>query len=73
MDEPYVIMRELLEVEYDQKALLRVLETLETACEEPEQEEVRLIVHHIKGSIKESQAGLRAVISRLDSYTAKAA
>ena len=52
MDELYVIMRELLEVEYDQKALLRVLETLESACEEPEQEEVRLIVHHIKGSIK---------------------
>ncbi len=73
MDELYLIMRDLLEVEYNQRSLLRVLETLESAYEEPEQEDVKLIVHHIRGSIKESQAELREAIGRLDSYTAKAA
>ncbi len=73
MDELYLIMRDLLEVEYSQRALLRVLETLENACEEPEQEDVKLIVHHIKGSIRESQTELKVAISRLDRYTAKAA
>lgn len=72
MEELYSILRDLLEVEYNQKSLLYVLETLEAVYEEQWQGDIKLIVNHTKGCIKALQAELRATISRLDSYIAGA-
>lgn len=72
MEELYSILRDLLEVEYNQKSLLYVLEALEAVYEEQGQGDIKLIVNHTKGCIKALQAELRATISRLDSYIAGA-
>lgn len=73
MKELYAIMRDLLEVEYNQESLLYVLKTLEAAYEEQGQGNVKMIVNHTKSSIKALQVELRAVINRMDSYIAGAA
>ena len=70
MEELYSIMRDFLEVEYNQKALLRVLETLETAYGEKAEEDVTLIVNHTKVCLKTLREGLKAAIYRMDSYIA---
>ena len=72
MEELYSIMRELLEIEYNQKSLLYVLEVAETAyCEQ--QEEAKLIINHTKGCLKVFQKDLKAIINRVDCYIAMAA
>ncbi len=47
MNELYAIMRELLEVEYNQKALLYIMEMIETAYGGESQEESGLAVSEI--------------------------
>ena len=71
MEELYSIMRDFLEVEYNQKSLLYVLETLETAYSEKQEEETKLIVNHTKGCLKALQEELKAAINRMDSYIAE--
>lgn len=73
MKELYAIMRDLLEVEYNQESLLYVLETLEAAYGEQERRDVKMIVNHTKGSLKALQVELKAAINRLDNYIAEAA
>lgn len=72
MKELYAIMRDLLEVEYNQESLLYVLEVLDAAYEEQGQGDIRMIVNHTKGSVKVLQAELKAAINRMDSYIAGA-
>ena len=48
MEELYAIMRELLEVEYNQKSLLYIMEMLETAYGGEEQETEGLAVSGIR-------------------------
>lgn len=43
MEELYSIMRDFLEVEYHQKSLLYVLDSLETAYSGEQQEEIKLL------------------------------
>lgn len=73
MEKLYSIMEDLLEVEYNQKSLLYVLETLEAAYSEQEQEETKLLINHIKGGLKALQEEIRAAIGKLDNYIAAAA
>ena len=73
MEELYSIMRYFLEVEYNQKSLLFVLETLEVTYSEKHEKEVKLIVNHTKGCLKALQGELRAAINRMDNYIAETA
>ncbi len=73
MKKLYSIMEALLEVEYNQRSLLYVLEVLDAAYSEQEQEEVKLVINHTKGSLKALQEEMRAAIRKLDNYIAAAA
>ena len=73
MEELYSIMRDFLEVEYNQKSLLCVLETLEAAYSGEQEEKAKLIVNHTKGCLKTIQGELKAAINRIDQYIAAAA
>ena len=73
MEELYSIMRDFLEVEYNQKSLLYVLGVLEAAYSEQERAEVKLVVNHTKGSLKALQKEIGAAIDKLDNYIAAAA
>lgn len=70
MKELYSIMEDLLEIEYNQKSLLYMLETIEPVYEGQEQEETKLVVHHTKGSLAALQTEIRATIEKLDQYIA---
>ena len=70
MEELYSIMRDLLELEYNQESLLYVLETLETAYEEPEQRDLKRIVNYMKGGVNSLQTELNKAIRRMDGYLA---
>lgn len=67
MEELYLIMRRLLEVEYNQESLLCLLNAAETAYSGEKQ----LIAHSTEYYLKALQEELKAVISRLDSYIAE--
>lgn len=72
MQELYSIMRELLEVEYNQRSLRRIMKMLETACgQEEDQGEENLIVSGIGYYLKILHKDLETAISRLDSYIAE--
>ena len=71
MEGLYSIMRDFLEVEYNQESLLYVLETLEAAYSGKQEEEVKLIINHTKGCLKALQEELKAAINRMDSYIAE--
>lgn len=72
MQELYAIMRDLLEVEYDQKSLLYILRRLEGSYGN-EQEEEKWIANSIRYYLEALQKELRGVISRLDTYVAERA
>lgn len=67
MEKLYSIMRDLLELEYNQKSLLYLLKTLETTYSE-QQEETRLIANSTKYYLESLQSELKIIISRLDNY-----
>lgn len=71
MKELYSIMRDFLEVEYNQKSLLSILKVLETAYNNEEQEEAKLISNSTKYYLESLQKELHAAINRLDTYIAK--
>ena len=71
MDELYSIMRDLLEVEYNQKALLYVLRTIETAYSSEREEDAKSIANSTKYYLKALQGELKAAINRMDSYIAE--
>lgn len=74
MQELYSIMRELLEVEYNQRSLRCIMEMLETACgQEEDQGEENLIVSGIGYYLAILHRDLETVISRLDNYIAQTA
>lgn len=73
MKELYAIMRELLEVAYNQKSLLHIMEKLETAYDGEEQEAESLAVGGIRYYLAVLHKDLGAVISRLDVYMAEQA
>ena len=71
MQELYSIMRDLLEVEYNQKSLLYILKRLEASYGN-EQEE-KWIANSAGYYLEALQKELRGVISRLDTYVAEGA
>lgn len=68
MEELYSIMRDFLEVEYNQESLLRLLRTAEAAYSDEKQEEAKYLANGTKYYLKALQKELQAVINRLDSY-----
>lgn len=71
MEELYAIMRDFLEVEYHQKALLHLLHAAEDACGGESQEETRLLAHGTKYYLKALQEELKSAIHRMDLYIAE--
>ena len=72
MQELYGIMRELLEVEYNQKSLRCIMKMLEAAYgQEEDQGKGSLIVSGIGYYLAILHKDLETVIGRLDSYIAE--
>lgn len=71
MEELYSIMRDLLEVEYNQKLLIYILKAAESTDMEEIQAEAKSIANSTKYYLKALQKDLRTVINRLDSYIAE--
>ena len=71
MEELYTIMRDFLEVEYNQESLLCLLKAAEAAYTGKEQAEAKLIANSTKYYLKALQEEIKAAINRLDSYIVK--
>ena len=71
MEELYSIMRELLEVKYNQDSLLYFLKTAEVAYTDEQQEEAKLIANSAKYYLRALREDLKAIINRLDIYIAE--
>lgn len=71
MKELYQILRDLLEVEYNQETLLHILTVLEQAYNEAQEKEAALVANAAGYYLKGLQSGLRAAISGIDDYLAK--
>ena len=71
MEELYSIMRDFLEVEYNQESLLCLLRATEAAYTGKEQAEAKLIANSAKYYLQALQEEIKAVINRLDSYIAE--
>ena len=73
MQELYSIMRDFLEVEYNQESLLCLLRAAEAAYTSKEQAEAKLIANSAKYYLKALQEELRAAIDKLDLYIVRSA
>lgn len=71
MEELYSIMRDFLEVEYNQESLLCLLRAAEAAYTGKEQAEAKLIANSTKYYLQALQEGIKAAINRMDSYIAE--
>lgn len=69
MQELYLIMRELLEIEYNQQSLLCMIEML--GRQEESEEIARLTVSGIGYYLTALHKDLNCIIGRLDSYIAE--
>ncbi len=65
MEELYSIMREFLEVEYNQKSLLYLLNAVELAYSNKTQTNAQMIAHSTKYYLKALQEELRIAINKL--------
>ena len=71
MEELYSIMRDFLEVEYNQESLICLLKTAEAAYTGKERVEAKLIANSAKYYLEALQEEIKAAINRLDSYIAE--
>ena len=71
MQELNSIMRDLLEIEYNQESLLYLIRIAEAACNEAEQQEAKFIANSVKYYLSALQGELKMAINRLDSYIAE--
>lgn len=71
MEELYSIMRDFLEVEYNQEFLLCLLKAVEAVYKDEKQAEAKLIANSTKYYLKALQEELKAAINRLDLYIAE--
>ena len=67
MEELYSIMRDFLEVEYNQESLLCLLKAAEAAYS-GEKEEAKLLANSARFYVQALQVELKAAINRMDSY-----
>ena len=68
MEELYSIMRDFLEVEYNQESLLCLLRAAGVAYSSEKEEKAKLIANGTKFYLQALQEELKAAINRLDSY-----
>ncbi len=73
MEELYSIMRDLLEVEYNQKSLFHIIKQMEINCSAEQKEEIQLIVNGTKYYLEALQMDLKKSINRMDKYIAETA
>ncbi|MCI9344915.1 MAG: hypothetical protein HFI56_01485 [Lachnospiraceae bacterium] len=73
MQELYSIMRELLEVEYNQESLRYIIKMLEAAYGQEDQGKENLIVSGVGYYLAVLHRDLGTAINRLDSYIAETA
>lgn len=73
MKELYLIMDDFLKSEYDLKALLSVLNTLEAAYSEEEEQKIKFLASIVRWHLEAVEKEMRDTIGTLDSYIAKAA
>ena len=73
MQELYSIMRELLEVEYNQESLRYIIKMLEAAYGQEDQGKETLIVSGVGYYLAVLHRDLGTAINRLDSYIAETA
>lgn len=71
MEELYSIMRDFLEVEYNQESLLCILRATETAYSSEKEGKADLIANSAKFYLQALQEELKAAINKLDSYIAE--
>ena len=68
MKELYSIMRDFLEVEYNQESLLCLLKAAEAADNSDERAETDMVINSTKYYLASLQKDLKAAIRKLDSY-----
>ena len=71
MEELYSIMRDFLEVEYNQESFICLLRAAEAFYTEENQVEAKLIANSAKVYLKALQEELKAAINRMDLYIAE--
>ena len=71
MEELYSIMRDFLEVEYNQESLLCLLEAAEAAYNDDREGTAKLIANSAKFYLQALQEELKAAINRMDFYIAE--
>lgn len=71
MEELYSIMRDFLEVEHNQEALIYLLKAAEAAYTDENPSEAKWIVNSTKYYLNALQKELKAAINRVDSYITK--
>ncbi|MCD8038398.1 MAG: hypothetical protein LUE96_04865 [Lachnospiraceae bacterium] len=71
MEELYAIMEDLLEAEYNQQSLLRIMSVAEAAYNEEQQAEAKYVANSVKYYLEALQRELEGVTGRLDSYLTK--
>ena len=71
MEELYSIMRDFLEVEYNQESFVCLLRAVESACTKENQVDAKLIANSAKVYVKGLQEELKAAINKMDSYIAE--
>lgn len=71
MEKLYAIMRDLLEVEYNQRSFLYILNILENVFSTAGHTETALTVNATKYYLQNLQKELKAVINKMDQYLAE--
>lgn len=71
MEELYSIMRDFLEVEYNQESLVCLLSAAEAAYSREKEGKAKLIANSVKFYLQALQEELKAAINRLDSCIAE--
>lgn len=73
MNELYLIMNDFLKSEYDLKALLSIISTLEAAYSEEEEQKIKFLASVVKGYLTAVEKEIRDTIGTLDNYIAQEA
>lgn len=71
MEELYSIMRNFLEVAYNQESLICLFKAAEAAYTGEKKEEAKLIANSVKFYLQALQGEMKVAINRLDSYIAE--
>ena len=68
MEKLYSILRDLMEVSYNQESLLHIFKVMQIVYNQEQKQEEELIVNNAKFYLQALQMELDGVISRLDNY-----